>query len=72
MIFLFSFLIGADPVYKPVVTSYGYDAPLTEAGDTTDKYMAIRTLISKVCYIVSLLLIPLLIYFLIFVLPDSE
>ncbi|KAK2163294.1 hypothetical protein LSH36_82g04009 [Paralvinella palmiformis] len=43
----FGYMNGADPVYKPVVTSYGYDAPLTEAGDTTDKYMAIRTLISK-------------------------
>ena len=49
---LFTFLfvvIGADPLYQPVVTSYDYDAPLTEAGDITDKYMAIRELISQVC-----------------------
>lgn len=29
-------------------TSYDYDAPLTEAGDITDKYIAIRQVISKV------------------------
>ena len=28
-------------------TSYDYDAPLTEAGDTTQKYMAIRALLSQ-------------------------
>ena len=39
---------GADPPYKPVPTSYDYDAPLSEAGDITEKYNAIRIVISKV------------------------
>lgn len=34
--------------YKPVTTSYDYDAPLSEAGDPTEKLFAIRTVISKV------------------------
>ena len=33
--------------YQPVPTSYDYDAPLTEAGDTTDKYFTLRTTIGK-------------------------
>ncbi|XP_071667030.1 beta-galactosidase-1-like protein isoform X2 [Patagioenas fasciata] len=33
--------------YKPVTTSYDYDAPLSEAGDPTEKLFAIRTVISK-------------------------
>jgi beta-galactosidase len=28
-------------------TSYDYDAPISEAGDTTEKYFAIRNAISK-------------------------
>jgi len=39
---------GADPVFKVCPTSYDYDAPLTEAGDITDKYMAIRNFTSQV------------------------
>lgn len=31
-----------------VTTSYDYDAPLSEAGDITDRYLAIRQAISKV------------------------
>ncbi|NXW97608.1 BGAL galactosidase, partial [Larus smithsonianus] len=40
---------GADfkDQYKPVTTSYDYDAPLSEAGDPTEKLFAIRTIISK-------------------------
>lgn len=37
--------------YKPfqaVPTSYDYDAPMSESGDITDKYLAIRQVISKV------------------------
>lgn len=34
--------------YKPVTTSYDYDAPLSEAGDPTEKLFAIRAVISKV------------------------
>ena len=30
------------PGHQHFVTSYNYDAPLTEAGDSTDKYEAIR------------------------------
>ncbi|NWY11244.1 BGAL galactosidase, partial [Aphelocoma coerulescens] len=33
--------------YKPVTTSYDYDAPLSEAGDPTEKLFAIRMVISK-------------------------
>lgn len=41
--------IGANYApYQAVPTSYDYDAPLTEAGDITDKYIAIRQVISKV------------------------
>ncbi|NXV98822.1 BGAL galactosidase, partial [Fregetta grallaria] len=42
-------LPGADfkDQYKPVTTSYDYDAPLSEAGDPTEKLFAIRTVISK-------------------------
>ena len=45
----FGFWNGADisKVYSPVPTSYDYDAPLTEAGDTWEKYMLIRDVISK-------------------------
>ena len=41
--------IGADPpnfLVEP--TSYDYDAPISEAGDVTIKYLAIRDVISKV------------------------
>uniref|UniRef100_A0A8C4KNQ9 Galactosidase beta 1 like n=1 Tax=Dromaius novaehollandiae TaxID=8790 RepID=A0A8C4KNQ9_DRONO len=45
----FAYWSGADfkEVYKPVTTSYDYDAPLSEAGDPTEKLFAIRTVISK-------------------------
>lgn len=33
--------------YEPTVTSYDYDAPLTEWGDATDKYKAIRGVLEK-------------------------
>ncbi|NXJ09049.1 BGAL galactosidase, partial [Odontophorus gujanensis] len=33
--------------YKPVTTSYDYDALLSEAGDPTEKLYAVRTVISK-------------------------
>ncbi|XP_077279071.1 beta-galactosidase-like isoform X2 [Temnothorax americanus] len=44
----FGFTSGANGganVYSPQLTSYDYDAPLTEAGDPTDKYFAIRDVI---------------------------
>ncbi|XP_075465700.1 beta-galactosidase-1-like protein isoform X2 [Ascaphus truei] len=45
----FGYWNGADfkKMYKPVTTSYDYDAPLTEAGDPTEKLLALRTVISK-------------------------
>ncbi|XP_061827494.1 beta-galactosidase-1-like protein isoform X1 [Nerophis lumbriciformis] len=43
----FGYWNGADhdTRFRPVVTSYDYDAPLTEAGDPTDKLLAIRDVI---------------------------
>ena len=46
----FGFTAGAavgDYGYKPVVTSYDYDAPITEQGVATPKYMALRELMSS-------------------------
>ncbi|XP_064517209.1 beta-galactosidase-1-like protein isoform X2 [Pseudopipra pipra] len=45
----FAYWSGADykDQYKPVTTSYDYDAPLSEAGDPTEKLFAIRTVVSK-------------------------
>nr|XP_033802411.1 beta-galactosidase-1-like protein isoform X3 [Geotrypetes seraphini] len=45
----FGYWSGADykSKYLPVTTSYDYDAPLSEAGDPTDKLFAIRSVISK-------------------------
>jgi beta-galactosidase len=38
----------ASNTYTPCITSYDYDAPLTEAGDPTEKYFLIRNVTSKV------------------------
>jgi beta-galactosidase len=43
----FGFSNGADPDYLPQPTTYDYDAPITEAGDITDKYLQLRNEISK-------------------------
>ena len=46
----FGFMNGANGgtnSYQPQPTSYDYDAPLSEAGDLTDKYFAIQKVISK-------------------------
>ncbi|KAG1970182.1 beta-galactosidase-1-like protein [Pimephales promelas] len=44
----FGFMNGAlaNPSYKALVTSYDYDAPLSEAGDYTPKYHLLRDLLS--------------------------
>ncbi|XP_067289423.1 beta-galactosidase-1-like protein 2 [Pseudorasbora parva] len=44
----FGFMNGAlaKPSYKALVTSYDYDAPLSEAGDYTQKYHLLRDLLS--------------------------
>uniref|UniRef100_A0A6Q2X3W3 Beta-galactosidase n=1 Tax=Esox lucius TaxID=8010 RepID=A0A6Q2X3W3_ESOLU len=44
----FGYWNGANAPYAPQPTSYDYDAPLTEAGDLTDKYFAIREVIKLV------------------------
>ncbi|CAF0759614.1 unnamed protein product [Brachionus calyciflorus] len=43
----FGFSNGADPPFLAEPTSYDYDAPLSEPGDITNKYLAIRDAISK-------------------------
>ncbi|XP_034023881.1 beta-galactosidase-1-like protein 2 [Thalassophryne amazonica] len=45
----FGFMNGAIDfgTYKPQVTSYDYDAPLSEAGDYTKKYQLLRMLFSQ-------------------------
>ncbi|XP_070584821.1 beta-galactosidase-1-like protein isoform X2 [Erythrolamprus reginae] len=45
----FGYWSGADykDKYYPITTSYDYDAPLSEAGDPTEKLYAIRTIIGK-------------------------
>jgi len=46
----FSFWNGANHTgseYQPTITSYDYCAPLSEAGDMTDTYFAIRDVIEK-------------------------
>lgn len=43
----FGFSSGAHPPYLVQPTSYDYDAPMSEAGDITQKYLAIRNEISK-------------------------
>ncbi|XP_013885955.1 beta-galactosidase-1-like protein [Austrofundulus limnaeus] len=45
----FGYWNGADhdTRFRSVVTSYDYDAPLTEAGDPTDKLLAIRDVIKQ-------------------------
>lgn len=41
----FGYWNGANGPYSPQPTSYDYDAPLSEAGDLTQKYFAIREVI---------------------------
>ncbi|KAJ8288218.1 hypothetical protein COCON_G00008770 [Conger conger] len=41
----FGYWNGANSPYAPQPTSYDYDAPLSEAGDLTDKYFSIRDVI---------------------------
>ena len=45
----FGFMNGANftDKYMPTITSYDYDALLTEAGDITDKYIQVRALMEK-------------------------
>lgn len=45
----FGFYNGANHIktYEPTVTSYDYDAPLTEWGDVTAKYEAVRAVMEK-------------------------
>lgn len=43
-----SYCPGANTPYGAQPTSYDYDAPLSEAGDLTEKYFAVRNVIKKV------------------------
>uniref|UniRef100_UPI00398E64DC beta-galactosidase-like isoform X3 n=1 Tax=Pristiophorus japonicus TaxID=55135 RepID=UPI00398E64DC len=43
----FGYWNGANSPYWPQPTSYDYEAPLSEAGDPTDKYFSIREVIGK-------------------------
>ncbi|MBQ8840448.1 MAG: beta-galactosidase [Clostridia bacterium] len=45
----FGFTSGANHYekFRPDVTSYDYDAPLSECGDTTEKYFVLRDVIKK-------------------------
>ncbi|WP_345762007.1 glycoside hydrolase family 35 protein [Diaminobutyricibacter sp. McL0608] len=45
----FGFTNGANDkgIYKPIVTSYDYDAPLDEAGNPTEKFWAFREVIAR-------------------------
>ncbi|CAK6435724.1 unnamed protein product, partial [Pipistrellus nathusii] len=43
----FGYWNGANMPYQPQPTSYDYDAPLSEAGDLTEKYFAVRDVIQK-------------------------
>ncbi|WP_339246093.1 beta-galactosidase family protein [Paenibacillus sp. FSL F4-0243] len=45
----FGFYNGANHIvaYEPTTTSYDYDAPLTEWGDTTTKFEAVRSVLGK-------------------------
>jgi beta-galactosidase len=45
----FGFYNGANYYerYTPTVTSYDYDAPLSESGDLTDKYFKVRDVLAK-------------------------
>lgn len=45
---LFSNCPGANTPYGAQPTSYDYDAPLSEAGDLTEKYFAVKNVIKKV------------------------
>ena len=51
----FYLLLGALPSngYSACITSYDYDAPLNEAGDPTEKYFAMRDVISKVLIFIN-------------------
>lgn len=46
----FFVILGAnyEGTYQPDITSYDYDAPLSEAGDPTPKYYAIRDALTSV------------------------
>jgi beta-galactosidase len=43
----FGFWTGADRPFKPDTSSYDYDAPISEAGWTTDKFVRTRDLFAK-------------------------
>ena len=46
-----------DVIGKVSHSSYDYDAPLTEAGDPTDKYMTLRDVIGKVSILAMIMML---------------
>ena len=50
----FNFTAGANQGshYQPVPTSYDYDAPISEAGDLTEKFFLIKEVIKKVRFFI--------------------
>jgi hypothetical protein len=55
-----------DGFFDPQLTSYDYDAPLTEAGDPTDKYSAIRAAVNNVnCFKIKLPILLICVNFLV-------
>lgn len=48
------------PQFVPDITSYDYDAPITEAGDLTEKYFAIKQLLESVSTFIIKIIILLL------------
>lgn len=46
----FGFMAGSNDfgTYVPVTTSYDFDAPISEAGDLTPKFFALKEVIKKV------------------------
>jgi hypothetical protein len=58
---LFGFMSGGTHAnvtdFHPVVTSYEFDGPITEAGDPNEKYHAIRDVIKKVVILTQLFIL---------------
>ena len=48
----FGYWNGANSPSEFIITSYDYDAPISEAGDTTEKYMILRDLFHKVSFLI--------------------
>ena len=73
----FGFMNGANvnsgDLYQPTITSYDYDAPLSEHGAVTEKFVAIKSLLAELpetgspCVLLLALLFSLLLFLVCFV-----